>query len=92
MIIILRTNVLGGLAGSERSIFLEREDLTLLDVLLELSRKYCKEAGDRLLEQGDLRKDLIVLLNNEAVTSQLQLNRKVCEGDVLTILQAIAGG
>ena len=92
MIIILRTNVLGALAGSERSVFLEREDPTLLDVLLELSRKHDKEAGGRLLERGDLRKDLIVLLNNEVITSQPQLNRKMHEGDILTILQAIAGG
>jgi molybdopterin synthase sulfur carrier subunit len=64
---------------------------TLAEVIADLDANYAG-LGDRLLENGQLRRFINIYLNDEDVRFLGGLATDVKPGDNLTILPAVAGG
>jgi MoaD family protein len=64
---------------------------TLQQLIDDLETRY---AGlkERLVENGDLRKFVNIYVNDEDVRFRGGLEAKVSDGDVVTVLPAVAGG
>lgn len=78
--------------SNQREVHLEDSFQTLKDALIKLTDEYPK-LKDRLFdESGSLRKFLTIFINNTNVRDFEGENTKLKDGDVVTILPAIAGG
>jgi len=64
---------------------------TLADLVADLDQRH-PGLGDRLLDAGALRRFVNVYLNDEDVRFLDGLGTALSDGDVVTILPAVAGG
>ena len=69
----------------------EAEGSTLSAVISNLDAQYAG-IGERLLEDGALRRFINVYINDEDVRFLGSLEAEVKDGDSITILPAVAGG
>ena len=69
----------------------EAEGSTLSAVISNLDSQYAG-IGERLLEDGALRRFINVYVNDEDVRFLGSLDAQVKDGDSITILPAVAGG
>jgi len=69
----------------------EAEGATLSAVISNLDAQYAG-IGERLLEDGALRRFINIYINDEDVRFLGSLDAKVKDGDSITILPAVAGG
>ncbi len=69
----------------------EAEGSTLSAVISNLDTQYAG-IGERLLEDGALRRFINVYINDEDVRFLGSLEAQVKDGDSITILPAVAGG
>ena len=69
----------------------EAEGTTLTAVISNLDSQYAG-LGERLLENGALRRFINVYINDEDVRFLGGLEAKIKDGDSITILPAVAGG
>lgn len=69
----------------------EAEGATLASVISNLDSQYVG-LGERLLENGALRRFINVYINDEDVRFLGGLQAKIKDGDSITILPAVAGG
>ena len=65
---------------------------TVAEVLAELTDRYPGLAGRIITDGGTLHKFVNVYLNDDDVRYLDQLDTKVADGDVVSILPAVAGG
>jgi hypothetical protein len=75
--------------GGEKSV--QATGATLSAVIDDLERRF-PGMGERLLEDGKLRRFVNVYLNDEDVRFIGSLNAVISSGDNITILPAVAGG
>ena len=64
---------------------------TLAEVITDLDTQYAG-LGERLLENGSLRRFINVYVNDEDVRFLGSLEAQIKDGDSITILPAVAGG
>ncbi len=64
---------------------------TLSEVIVDLDSNY-RGLGDRLMENGELRKFINIYINDEDVRFTGELNSPTKKSDSITILPAVAGG
>ncbi|MEI8214800.1 MAG: MoaD/ThiS family protein [Actinomycetota bacterium] len=69
----------------------EAEGSTLSAVISDLDAKYIG-LGERLLENGALRRFINVYINDEDVRFLGGLDAPIKDGDSITVLPAVAGG
>jgi len=69
----------------------EAEGSTLSAVISDLDAKYTG-LGERLLENGALRRFINVYINDEDVRFLGGLDAPIKDGDSITVLPAVAGG
>jgi len=69
----------------------EAEGATLSDVITNLDSQFAG-LGERLLENGALRRFINIYVNDEDVRFLGGLQAQVKDGDSITILPAVAGG
>ena len=67
------------------------EALTLTELISALDNKYVG-LGERLLENGELRRFINIYINDEDVRFMGSLAATLKAGDSVTILPAVAGG
>lgn len=82
--------VLRPAAGGRSTV--EAEGQSIGEVLVDLARAYPGMSGQLLTEGGDLHRFVNVYLNDDDVRYLERLDTKVGEGDVVSILPAVAGG
>jgi molybdopterin synthase sulfur carrier subunit len=70
---------------------LEAPGATVGEVLKNLAAQH-PELGQRILENGDMRRFVNVYLNNEDIRFLDELETAVADKDELSIIPAIAGG
>ena len=75
--------------GGEKSV--QASGSTLAELVADLDRRF-PGLGERLLEDGKLRRFINVYLNDEDVRFIGSLDAPISSGDSLTILPAVAGG
>ena len=75
--------------GGEKSV--QASGTTLAELVADLDRRF-PGMGERLLEDGKLRRFINVYLNDEDVRFIGSLDALISSGDNLTILPAVAGG
>ncbi|MEI7549882.1 MAG: MoaD/ThiS family protein [Actinomycetes bacterium] len=75
--------------GGEKSV--QASGSTLAELVSDLDRRF-PGMGERLLEDGKLRRFINVYLNDEDVRFIGSLDALISSGDNLTILPAVAGG
>jgi molybdopterin converting factor small subunit len=68
------------------------EGATVGEVFSELVERYPGLAGQLVDESGGLHKFVNVYRNDDDIRYLEQLDAKVSEGDVISILPAVAGG
>jgi molybdopterin synthase sulfur carrier subunit len=68
------------------------EGATVGEVFSELTARYPGLAGQLVDDQGGLHKFVNVYCNDDDIRYLEQLDTKVSEGDVISILPAVAGG
>ena len=68
------------------------EGATVGEVFTDLVAKYPGMAGNLIDEQGGLHKFVNVYRNDDDIRYLEQLDTKVSDGDVISILPAVAGG
>jgi molybdopterin converting factor small subunit len=69
----------------------EAEGATLSAVISNLDSQYAG-IGERLLEDGALRRFINIYINDEDVRFLGSLDAQIKDGDSITILPAVAGG
>ena len=69
----------------------EAEGITLSAVISNLDSQYAG-IGERLLEDGALRRFINIYINDEDVRFLGSLDAQIKDGDSITILPAVAGG
>ena len=69
----------------------EAEGVTLSAIITDLDNSYVG-LGERLLENGALRRFINVYINDEDVRFLGGLDAPIKDGDSITILPAVAGG
>jgi sulfur-carrier protein len=82
---ILRTN-----AGGEASV--EAEGVTVGEVFEDLATRYPGLRSSLLTSEGEMHRHLNVFLNDDDVRYLGKLDAKVGDGDVVTLMPAVAGG
>jgi len=68
------------------------EGATVGEVFSEVTTRYPGLAGQLVDDQGGLHKFVNVYCNDDDIRYLEQLDTKVSEGDVISILPAVAGG
>ena len=82
---VLRTH-----AGGKSSVFLQGE--TVGEVISDLTSKFPGLAGQVVTEDGTLHRFVNVYVNDDDIRYIDKLDTKVSDGDVISILPAVAGG
>jgi len=75
--------------GGEKRV--EATGATLADLITDLDANH-PGLGDRLLDNGELRRFVNVYLNDEDVRFTGGLSTPLADGDAVTVLPAVAGG
>ncbi|NNN21437.1 MAG: MoaD family protein [Acidimicrobiales bacterium] len=70
----------------------QAEGSSIGEVLVDLSRQFPTMSDQLLTESGELHKFVNVYVNDDDVRYLDRLDTKVEDGDVVTILPAVAGG
>jgi sulfur-carrier protein len=65
---------------------------TIAEVLADLQRNYPAMAGQMVTVDGSLHRFVNVYVNDDDVRYLEKLDTKVADGDVVSILPAVAGG
>jgi MoaD family protein len=65
---------------------------TVGEVLEDLVRQFPGMRGQVVTEEGTLHKFVNVYVNDDDIRYLERLDTKICAGDVVTILPAVAGG
>lgn len=81
--------ILRSYTGNARSV--EASGESLKNLISDLDAKF-PGLGDRLLENGQLRRFVNIYINDEDVRFMGSLDAKLTDGDSVTILPAVAGG
>lgn len=81
--------ILRSYTGNARSV--EASGESLKNLISDLDSKF-PGLGDRLLENGQLRRFVNIYINDEDVRFMGSLEAKLTDGDSVTILPAVAGG
>lgn len=81
--------ILRSYTGNARSV--ECSGDSLQHLITNLDDKF-PGLGDRLLENGQLRRFVNIYINDEDVRFMGSLDAKITDGDAVTILPAVAGG
>ena len=71
---------------------LEADGATVGEVFAEVTNRYPGLAGQLVDDQGGLHKFVNVYCNDDDIRYLDQLDTKVTDGDVISILPAVAGG
>ena len=71
---------------------IKAEGATIGEVFEDAVRQYPGLAGQLIADDGKLRKFVVVYKNDEDVRYLEQLDTKVSEKDVISVLPAVAGG
>jgi sulfur-carrier protein len=77
------------LLGGQKAV--RAEGVTVAEVLADIDRQY-PGFRDMVMTDGGLHRFVNVYLNDEDVRFLQQLDTKLKEGDVLSVLPALAGG
>jgi sulfur-carrier protein len=77
-------------AGGDASV--SAEGVTVSEVFSELVERYPGLSGQVVDERGGLHKFVNVYRNDDDIRYLEQLDTKVSDGDVISILPAVAGG
>ena len=83
-------NILRANAGGEASV--EAEGVTVGEVFENLATRYPELRASLLTPEGDMHRHLNVFLNDDDVRYLGKLDAKVGDGDVVTLMPAVAGG
>jgi MoaD family protein len=83
-------NLLRPAAEGQSTVGAEGE--TIGEVLADLQRSYPAMAGQMLSSEGQLHRFVNVYVNDDDVRFLEKLETKVGDGDVVSILPAVAGG
>ncbi|KUP96219.1 MoaD/ThiS family protein [Thermobifida cellulosilytica] len=81
--------ILRNLTGGAKAV--DGEGATLSELITNLDKNY-PGIGERLVENGQLRRFINVYLNDEDVRFLGGLDTPVSDGDTVTVLPAVAGG
>ena len=81
--------ILRSYTGNARSV--EASGESLKNLISDLDSKF-PGLGERLLENGQLRRFVNIYINDEDVRFIGSLDAKLTDGDAVTILPAVAGG
>ena len=81
--------ILRNLTGGAKAV--DGEGATLSELITNLDKNY-PGIGERLVENGQLRRFINVYLNDEDVRFLGGLDTPVNDGDTVTVLPAVAGG
>ena len=81
--------ILRSYTGNARRV--EASGESLKNLISDLDSKF-PGLGDRLLENGQLRRFVNIYINDEDVRFMGSLDAKLTDGDSVTILPAVAGG
>ncbi|TAK33430.1 MAG: MoaD/ThiS family protein [Chloroflexota bacterium] len=65
---------------------------TILDLLDDLDRRYPGLKEKLIMDDGQLHKFVNIYINNEDIRFLGRLEARLSEGDVVSILPAVAGG
>ena len=84
------TAVLQRLTGGQKSV--QAEGPTVGALLGDLERQYPGMAGQVMESEGKLHRFVNIYLNDEDIRYLKQLETPVSQGDVVSILPALAGG
>jgi sulfur-carrier protein len=79
-------------AHAENASSVSAEGATVGDVFHDLSTRYPGLAGSLVDDDGKLHKFVNVYLNDDDIRYLDALDTKVADGDVISILPAVAGG
>jgi molybdopterin synthase sulfur carrier subunit len=82
---LLRAN-----AGGEKSVM--AEGATVGEVFADLTARFAGLSGNLIDDAGQLHKFVNVYLNDDDIRYLDSLDTKVSDGDVISILPAVAGG
>lgn len=69
----------------------DAEGNTLNEIIANLEKQF-PGIGDRLLENGELRRFVNIYINDEDVRFLGSLQASLADGDTVTVLPAVAGG
>jgi sulfur-carrier protein len=83
-------NILRASADGEASV--EAGGATVGEVFDELVQRYPALRGSLLTPEGEMHRHLNVFVNDDDVRYLGKLDAKVGEGDVVTLMPAVAGG
>ena len=83
------TSVLQRITGGKRTVMADGE--TIIDVLESVESNY-PGIKSQVTDNGSLRRFVNIYLNDEDIRYLDQLNTPVKDGDVVSILPALAGG
>ncbi|MDQ3809478.1 MAG: MoaD/ThiS family protein [Chloroflexota bacterium] len=83
-------SMLRGAVGGERVV--DAEGTTLRELIHDLDRRHPGFAGQLLGPEGEQRQFVNIYVNDEDVRYLAGLDTTVGEGDVVSILPAVAGG
>ncbi|MFC4565855.1 MoaD family protein [Nocardiopsis mangrovi] len=81
--------ILRNLTGGDKAV--DGEGATLGELITDLDKRY-PGLGERLVDNGKLRRFVNVYLNDEDVRFTGGLDATLGDGDAVTILPAVAGG
>jgi molybdopterin synthase sulfur carrier subunit len=65
---------------------------TLRDLLQMLSRLYGKKFEDKVLKNGELSSEVIILINGRHIQHYDGINTKLSKNDEISIFPVVAGG
>ena len=83
-------NILRANAGGEATV--KAEGVTVGEIFDDLAARYPDLRGSLLTPEGEMHRHLNVFLNDDDVRYLGKLDAKVGEGDVVTLMPAVAGG
>ena len=83
------TSVLQRITGGKRTVLADGE--TIIDIIDDVETNY-PGIKSQVTEDGTLRRFVNIYLNDEDIRYLDQLNTPVKDGDVVSILPALAGG
>lgn len=78
--------------AAEGQSVVEAEGPTIRDVLASLQKRFPAIGGQLLTEEGALHRFVNVYVNDDDVRYLDRLDTEVSDGDVVSILPAVAGG
>jgi molybdopterin converting factor small subunit len=89
----ISTNVLNDFLGLRRKIEIPQKDsITLRELFALWASRYGREISERFIQEGAIRPEVILLVNEKNIDSLQGLDTEIHDRDKLVILTAVAGG